>query len=69
MSVLKFIEITGESDESWAAGARVAIDEARKTLRGMRHAEVTHLTIRLNDEGLFEYQTTLKLAFAVEHHE
>lgn len=66
MSVLKHIEITGESPESWALAARHAVEEARKTLRHVRHAEVTRLEIRLSDTGLFEYLTTLKLTFSVE---
>jgi flavin-binding protein dodecin len=65
VSVLKHIEITGESPESWAIAAREAVDEARKTIRHLRHAEVTRLTIRLSENDLFMYQTTMKLAFAV----
>jgi len=69
VSVLKHIEITGESPESWAMAAREAVDEARKTIRHLRHAEVTRLTIRLGDNDLFMYQTTMKLAFSVRHDE
>lgn len=66
MSVLKFIDLTGESPESWAQAARVAIDTASQTLRRLRHAEVTRLTIRIGEDGEMIYQSTIKLAFHIE---
>lgn len=66
MSVLKFIEITGESRESWARAGRAAYDAARQTIRLIRHIEVMRLTARVEDDGTLIYQTTIKLAFHVE---
>jgi flavin-binding protein dodecin len=66
MSVLKFIEITGESRESWARAAEAAFEAARQTVRLIRHLEVTRLTARVEDDSTLIYQTTVKLAFHVE---
>jgi flavin-binding protein dodecin len=66
MSLLKYIELTGESTESWAQAGRAAYDGARQTLREIRHIEVTRLTARVEPDGGLMYQTTLKLAFSVE---
>lgn len=66
MSVLKFIELTGESAESWARAGSAAVDAARETIREIRHMEVTRLTARIEGDGSLIYQTTLKLAFHVE---
>jgi flavin-binding protein dodecin len=66
MSVLKFIEITGESRESWARAGEAAFEAARQTVRLIRHLEVTRLTARVEDDSTLIYQTTVKLAFHVE---
>lgn len=66
MSVLKFIELTGESNESWAKAGRAAVDAARQTLRELRHIEVVRLTARIEADSTLIYQTTIKLAFHVE---
>ena len=66
MSILKFVELTGESDESWARAGKVAVQAASETIRHIRHVEVTRLTARVEADGSLIYQTTLKLAFHVE---
>jgi flavin-binding protein dodecin len=66
MSILKHIELTGESPESWARAGQAAVEAARETLRDLRHIEVTRLTARIEVDGSLTYQTTVKLAFHVE---
>lgn len=66
MSILKIIELTGESSESWASAGKAAVDAARETLRQVRQVEVTRLAARIEDDGSLVYQTTVKLAFRVE---
>lgn len=66
MTVLKFIELTGESPESWAQAGRAAFDAARQTLHGLRHIEVVRLTARIENDQQLIYQTTVKLAFHVD---
>jgi flavin-binding protein dodecin len=66
MSILKFIEITGESRDSWARAGQAAFEAARETIRMIRHIEVTRLTARVDADGSLIYQTTIKLAFHLE---
>lgn len=66
MSILKFIELTGESTESWAKAGQAAVEAASKTLHGLRHIEVVRLTARIEGEHELIYQTTVKLAFHVD---
>ena len=66
MSVLKFIELTGESSQSWAEAGRAAVEAARRTLHGLRHIEVVRLTARIENDEQLIYQTTVKLAFHVD---
>jgi flavin-binding protein dodecin len=69
MSVLKFIEITGESRESWARAGQAAFEAARQTIRLIRHIEVTRLTARVDTDDSLIYQTTIKLAFHLDRDE
>lgn len=66
MSILKFIELTGESSESWAKAGQAAVEAAAQTLHGLRHIEVVRLTARIEGDSSLVYQTTVKLAFHVD---
>ena len=44
MSVVKIVEIVGSSDKGWEDAAQVAVEEAMKTLRGIRGIEVADPT-------------------------
>ena len=65
--VAKIIEIIGTSEKSWEAAAQVAIDEARKTVRGIRGIKIKEMTARIdpNTGGIKEYRTCLNLSFGV----
>ena len=45
MSVAKIVELVGSSDKGWEDAARVAVNEALKTLRGIRGIEVVGCAI------------------------
>jgi flavin-binding protein dodecin len=65
--VAKIVEIVGTSDKSWEDAALVAIEEARKTIRGIRGIKVRDMTARVDpDTGrLVEYRTSVNLSFGV----
>jgi dodecin len=65
--VAKIVEIVGTSDKSWEDAALVAIEEARKTIRGIRGIKIEDMTARV-DPGtgrLVEYRTSVNLSFGV----
>lgn len=63
-STYKLIEIVGTSPESWEKAARVALAEAKKSLRDLRVAEVSDLDIHLGDDGdIVAFRTKLKVSF------
>ncbi len=67
MSVYKILELVGTSENSWEEAAATAINEARKTLRGLRVAEVTQLDMHLAEDGsIAAYRTKVKLSFKHE---
>jgi dodecin len=65
--VAKIVEIVGTSNKSWEDAAKVAIDEARKTIRGIRGIKIKDMTARVEpDTGrLVEYRTSVNLSFGV----
>ncbi len=65
--VAKIVEIVGTSDKSWEDAAQVAIEEARKTIRGIRGIKIKDMTARVDpDTGrLVEYRTSVNLSFGV----
>ena len=42
--VAKIIELVGSSDKGWAEAAQVALDEAKKTIKGITGLEVNDFT-------------------------
>jgi dodecin len=69
MSVAKIVEIVGSSDKSWEDAAQAAVNEAVKTLRGLKGIEVTDMTAKVdpNTGKITEYRACIKLSFGVEH--
>jgi dodecin len=61
--VAKIVEIVGTSKKSWEDAALVAIEEARKTIRGIRGIKIKDMTARVDpDTGrLVEYRTSVKI--------
>jgi flavin-binding protein dodecin len=66
--VAKIVEIVGSSDKSWQDAAQVAIDEARKTIRGIKGLEVTDMTAKVdpNTGRITQYRAAVKISFGVE---
>lgn len=63
MSAYAVIELIGTSPNSWADAAKTAIEEASKTLRNLRVAEVSELDVSLGDDGkIQEYRAKVKLS-------
>jgi len=65
-SVYKFIELVGTSTESWEKAAAAAVEQAGKTLRDIRIAEVTDLDMQIEGGKVISYRAKVKLSFKVE---
>ena len=65
--VAKIVEIVGTSDKSWEDAALVAVEEARKTIRGIRGIKIKDMTARVdpNSGMIVEYRTSVNLSFGV----
>ena len=67
MSVYDVIEIIGSSSESWEKAAANAVEQASKSLRDLRIAEIEKLDLQLDAKGKVEaYRAKIKLSFKDE---
>src|SRR5947209_4842057 len=66
-SVYKVIELIGTSTDSWEKAAANAVEQAAKSLRDLRIAEVVKLDMQLDDKGKVEaYRAKLNVSFKFE---
>lgn len=66
-SVYKVIELIGTSNDSWEKAAANAVEQAAKSLRDLRVAEVVKLDIQLDAKGKVEaYRAKLNVSFKFE---
>jgi len=66
-SVYKVIELVGTSSDSWEKAAAHAVEQAAKSLRDLRIAEVVKLDMQLDDKGKVEaYRAKLNVSFKFE---
>ena len=65
-SVYKVIELVGTSTESWEKAAAVAVEQAAKSLRDLRIAEVVEMDVQIDDGKVRAYRTKIKVSFKYE---
>jgi dodecin len=62
-SVYKIITLVGTSPESWEKAATMAVEEASKTLRDLRIAEVEELDMQIDGGKVISYRAKIRLSF------
>ena len=62
-SVYKIITLVGTSTESWEKAAAAAVEQASKTLRDLRIAEVEELDMHLDNGKVIAYRAKVRLSF------
>jgi len=63
----KIINVVGTSTESFAKAAEQAVEEAAKTVRGIKWAHVDSLDMQLDGAKVVQYRATTKIYFDVKH--
>ena len=66
MSVYKVVELIGTSPTGWEDAAKNAVEQASKTLRQLRVAEIKELDITLDDDGKMTYRAKVNLSLKYE---
>jgi hypothetical protein len=66
LMVYKYINIVGTSPDSIAKAMEDAVDEAAKTVKSIRWAELGRVTLKIENQKIEEYQAEVKIGFEVE---
>jgi hypothetical protein len=64
--VYKYINIVGTSPDSIAKALEDAVDEAAKTVKSIRWAELGRVTLKIENQKIEEYQAEVKIGFEVK---
>jgi flavin-binding protein dodecin len=65
-SVYAVTELIGTSTESWEQAAAAAVEQASKTLRDLRVAEVVELDMTIEEGRVSSYRAKVKVSFKHE---
>lgn len=65
-AMVKVIEVLAQSEKSWDDAAKVALEEASKTLRGIRSIYVKDMQAVVEDNRIVQYRLNAKISFTLE---
>ena len=66
MGVYKIIDIVGTSPKSFAEAAKNAVNEAGKTVKKIRRAEVVKFDIKVDNDKPTLFRAEMKISFEIE---
>ena len=66
MVVVKIIELVGSSPNNWEEAAKDALEEAAKTVKGIKSIHVKKCTAKVENNKIIEYRALVKIAFVVK---
>ena len=66
MSVVKIIELIGNSPKGWEDATKNALAEAAKTIRNIKSIYVKRCTAKVEKNKIVEYRAVVKIAFVVQ---
>jgi dodecin len=64
--MVKVIEVLAQSETSWEDAAKVALEEASKTLRGIQSIYVKEMQAIVEDNRIVQYRINAKISFTLE---
>jgi flavin-binding protein dodecin len=62
-SVYKIIELVGTSPKSWEDAASNAVNQASKSLKDLRIAEISELDLKIEKGKVAAYRARVKVSF------
>jgi flavin-binding protein dodecin len=66
MTVVKIIQLIGNSPNGWAEAANNALKEAAKTIKNIKSLHVKRCTAKIENNKIVEYRAVVNIAFIVE---
>lgn len=67
MSVLKVIEILGNSSVSFEDAVQNIIDEAAKTVKDIKSVYLQDMQVTVKDNKIAQYRVNAKVTFGIKH--
>jgi flavin-binding protein dodecin len=66
MTTLKVIEVLSQSDKSWEDAAQNAVNDAAKSVRGIKSIYIKELEGTVENNRMTQYRINAKISFMVE---
>lgn len=66
MTVVKIIQLIGNSPDGWAEAANNALQEAAKTIKNIKSLHVKRCTAKIENNKIVDYRAVVNIAFIVE---
>lgn len=66
MTTLKVIEVLSQSDTSWEDAAQNAVNDAAKSVRGIKSIYIKELEAVVENNKVTQYRINAKISFMVE---
>jgi flavin-binding protein dodecin len=66
MSVVKIVEVTASSPDSFEDAVRSGIEKAGESLRHIKGAWISEQKVDVEDGKIVEYRVTMRISFLVE---
>ena len=66
MSVVKMLELSAQSPESWEAATRQAVERASRTLRNIRSVWVKEFEAVVENDDVTQFRVVVKISFQLE---
>lgn len=66
MSVVKIIELVGESEKGWEDALRNLVSEATRTLHGITRVGVKEFDVRMDNDRIEVFRVRAELSFRIE---
>ncbi|MFO7677635.1 MAG: dodecin family protein [Thermoplasmatota archaeon] len=66
MSVYKIIDIVGTSEKSFSDAVKSAVEEAAKTVKRIKRAEVRKFDTKIENDKVVLYRAEVNIAFEID---
>lgn len=66
MAMLKVIEVLAQSDESWEDAANNAVQQAAKTVHGIKSIYIKEMEATVEGDRIVQYRINAKISFLLD---
>ncbi len=66
MTMLKVVEVLAQSNKSWEDAAQNAVDQAGKTVRGIKSIYIKELEATVENGKISQFRINAKISFTLE---